>query len=142
MGGKSGIDTELRVLEGVADLDLALHVMDDHVHVGHGPGLGDVFLAEELQRGGGILAPFVGRWGTFLSPISGSSGVGKPPLLFLRGGLEFYEEADGSAVWVVDRHAGLGWGDEFAGALAAALGEFADNRPDRWLGSSGTSGRI
>ena len=30
---------ELGILEGVADLDLALHVVDDHVHVGHGPGL-------------------------------------------------------------------------------------------------------
>ena len=39
---------EFGILEGVADLDLALHVMDDHVHVGHGPGLGDVFLAVEL----------------------------------------------------------------------------------------------
>jgi hypothetical protein len=42
---------ELGVLEGVADLDLALHVVDDHVHVGHGPGLGDVLLAVELERG-------------------------------------------------------------------------------------------
>ena len=32
---------ELRVLERVADLDLALHVVDDHVHVRHGPGAGD-----------------------------------------------------------------------------------------------------
>jgi hypothetical protein len=42
---------EFGVLEGVADLDLAFHVVDDHVHVGHGPGLGDVFLTIELERG-------------------------------------------------------------------------------------------
>ena len=32
---------ELGVLERVADLDLAFHVVDDHVHVRHGPGGGD-----------------------------------------------------------------------------------------------------
>ena len=36
---------EFRLAEGVADLNLALHVVDDHVHVGHGPGAGLVFLA-------------------------------------------------------------------------------------------------
>jgi hypothetical protein len=39
---------EFGVLEGVADLDLTLHVVDDHVHVGHGPSLGNVFLAEQF----------------------------------------------------------------------------------------------
>ena len=43
------LGAEPGVLEGVADLDLAFHVVDDHVHVGHGPGLGDVFLAEQFE---------------------------------------------------------------------------------------------
>ena len=89
--------------------------MDDHVHVGHGPGLGDVFLAEELQ-GGGLFCP------SFL----------------LHGDLEFDEQAAGTAGGIIDRHAGLGseharhdgadlgWGVELPGALAAALGELAD----------------
>ena len=29
--------SELWILEGIAELDLALHVMNDHVHVGHRP---------------------------------------------------------------------------------------------------------
>ena len=47
---------ELGVAEGVADLDLALHVVDDHVHVGHGPGARAGFLAVELERGVVLLA--------------------------------------------------------------------------------------
>ncbi len=31
---------ELGILEGVADLDLSLHIVDNHIHIGHGPGLG------------------------------------------------------------------------------------------------------
>ena len=40
---------ELGILEAVADLDLALHVVDDHVHVRHRPGFRRVFLAVELE---------------------------------------------------------------------------------------------
>jgi hypothetical protein len=106
---------EFGVLEGVADLDPALHVVDDHVHIGHGPGVGDVFLAVELQRRG-----FFG-----LGPV-------------FHGDLELHEEAAGAAAGVVDGHAGfgledaghdgadLGRGVELAGALAAALSELAD----------------
>ena len=49
---------ELGVLEGVADLDLPLHVVDDHVHVGHGPGVGGVLLTVELERGDAALPAF------------------------------------------------------------------------------------
>ncbi len=44
---------EFRMAEGVADLDLAFHVMDDHVHVCHGPGGGRGFLAVEFEGGKG-----------------------------------------------------------------------------------------
>lgn len=106
---------ELGVLEGVADLDLALHVVDDHVHVGHGPGLGGVFLAEQFERGGFCACGCL-----------------------LHRDLAFHEEAAGTAGGVVDFHARLGleharhegadlWrGVEFPGALAAPLGELAD----------------
>jgi len=40
---------EFGFAKGVPDLNLALHVVDDHVHIGHGPGAGFVFLAIELQ---------------------------------------------------------------------------------------------
>lgn len=108
---------EFGVLEGVADLDLAFHVMDDHVHVGHGPGLGGEFLAEQFQGGDGAFLAF---------------GV------FLHGDLAFHEQAAGAAGGVVDFHAGLGLehaghdgadlgrGVELAGALATALGELTD----------------
>ena len=89
--------------------------MDDHIHVGHGPGVGDVFLAVELERGGLFR----------LGPV-------------FHGDLELHEEAAGAAAGVVNGHAGLGLehaghddadlgrGVELAGTLAAALGEFAD----------------
>ena len=106
---------EFGVLEGVADLDLALHVVDDHVHVGHGPGIGDVFLAVELER----CRLFR------LGPV-------------FHGDFELYEEAPGTTAGIVDGHAGLGLkhaghdGSDFgrsvelAGALAATLGELAN----------------
>ena len=109
---------EFRMAEGVADLDLALHVMDDHVHVGHGPGGGRGFLAVELERGG------------FLFP----SGLG----LFLQRQLALDEQAGGAAGGVIAGHARLGVHDErhdlahlagrveLARALPAALGELAD----------------
>jgi hypothetical protein len=108
---------EFWVLEGVADLDLAFHVVDDHVHVGHGPGVGGVLLAVELERGDGALPAF-GR--------------------LFHGDLALDERAVGPAGWIVDLHAGLRlkylghngadfrWGVELAGALAAALCELAD----------------
>lgn len=111
------LGAELGVLEGVTDLDLALHVVDDHVHVGHGPGVGDVFLPIELERGNGALFA-LGR--------------------FLHGDLALNKQTAGAASGVVDLHAGLwlehfrhdgadlGRGVELPGALAAALGELAD----------------
>ena len=41
---------ELGFAQGVADLDLAFHVVDDHVHVRHRPGARLVFLAIEPGR--------------------------------------------------------------------------------------------
>ena len=108
---------ELGVFEGVADFDLPLHVVDNHIHVGHGPGFGGELLAEEFQRGDGALFT---------------------PGKFLHGDLAFDEEAAGAAGGVVDFHAGLGLehlrhdgadlgrGVEFAGALATTFGELAD----------------
>jgi hypothetical protein len=49
---------EFRVLEGVADIDLPLHVVDDHVHVGHGSGVGSFLLTIELERGNTVLSAF------------------------------------------------------------------------------------
>lgn len=43
--------TKLRLAEGITDLNLAFHVMNDHVHVGHGPGAGLVFLTVEADGG-------------------------------------------------------------------------------------------
>lgn len=109
------LGAEFRVLEGIADLDLAFHVVDDHVHVGHGPGLGDVFLAEELER-------------CRLLALGG----------LLHGDFAFHQQAAGTAGRVINFHTGLGLqharhdgadfgrGVELAGALAAALGELAD----------------
>ena len=96
--------------------------MDDHVHVGHGPGVGGVFLAEELQRRI-LLLPV-------LLP-------GRLHLLF-HGDFALDQQAAGTAAGVIDLHAGLGVhhprhdhadfrrGVKLAGALAAALGELAD----------------
>ena len=50
-GLKAVAFAKFRMTEGVADLDLALHVMDDHVHIGHGPSGRRGFLAIELERG-------------------------------------------------------------------------------------------
>lgn len=109
--------SELGVLEGVADLDLALHVVDDHVHAGHGPGVGDVFLAVELEGGDGALLALRGLF---------------------HGDLALDEEAAGAAGGIVNGHAGLGLEDaghdgadlgrgvELPCTLAAAFGELAD----------------
>ena len=109
---------EFRMAEGVANLDLALHVMDDHVHVCHGPGGGRGFLAVELERGGFHFA----------------CGPG----LFLQCQFALDEQAGGAASWVVAGHARLGVHDErhdlahlagrveLARALSAALGKLAD----------------
>ena len=48
-GAQFAAFSEFRVLEGIADLDLAFHVVNNHVHVGQGPGVGGVFLAVEFQ---------------------------------------------------------------------------------------------
>jgi len=109
---------ELRLTEGVANLDLALHVVDDHVHVGHGPGAGLVFLPVELDWGG-VLLP--GR-----------------AQLFVVDEAALYEQAGGAATGIIDVHSGCGIHDaghdetdlcrcvELACALAAALGKFSD----------------
>ncbi len=135
---------ESGVPEGVADLDLALHVVDDHVHVGHGPSFGDVFLTKQLQRSAGFLTRVRVFFSLsrvrkpallFVRVFIYISRVGKPALLF---DLAFHEEAAGAATGVVDFHAGPGLDDpghdaadrgrgvELAGALAAALGELTD----------------
>ena len=108
------------VLEGVADLDLAFHVVDDHVHVGHGPGLGDVFLAEQFEGQRCVFRLFGGLH------------------FCLHGEFALDEQATGAAGGVVNFHARVwredaghdladfAWGVELAGALAAAFGELAD----------------
>ena len=112
------LGAELGVLEGVADLDLSLHVVDDHIHVGHGPGFGDVFLAEQFE----------GR--VFRLP----GGLH----FCLHGELALDEEAAGAAGGVVNLHTRIGREDaghdladfsgsvELAGALTASFGELAD----------------
>src|SRR5690348_10645552 len=40
---------ELRIFERVANFDCPFHVVDDHVHVRHGPRGRDIFLATYLQ---------------------------------------------------------------------------------------------
>ncbi len=109
---------ELGILEGVADLDLSLHIVDDHVHIGHGPGLGDVFLAEQSE------------WRVFRLP--GGLHFG------LHGEIALDEEAAGAAGGVVNLHTRVGREDaghdladfsegvELAGALSATFGELAD----------------
>ena len=44
---------EFGIFEGIADLNLAFHVVNDHVHIGHGPCFRDVLLAKQFQRGKG-----------------------------------------------------------------------------------------
>ena len=109
---------ELGILEGVADLDLSLHIVDDHIHIGHGPGLGDVFLAEQFE------------WRVFR--LSGGLHFG------LHGELALDEEPTGAASGVVNLHARVGREDaghdladfsrgvKLAGALPASFGELAD----------------
>ena len=45
---------KLGLAEGVADLDFAFHVMDDHIHVRHRPCAGLVFLAIEFRGREGL----------------------------------------------------------------------------------------
>ena len=109
---------ELGILEGVADLDPALHVVDDRIHVGHGPGLGDVFLAEQFE-------------GQVLRLVGGCH-------FRFHGELALDEETAGAAGGVVDFHARIrhedaghdladfAGGVELASTLAAALGELTD----------------
>src|SRR5207247_4004929 len=42
---KAIVLSKLRIFESIAELNLAFHIVDDHVHVGHGPGFSSVFLA-------------------------------------------------------------------------------------------------
>ncbi len=109
---------EFGVLEGVANFDFAFHVVDDQVHVGHGPGVGDIFLAIEFQR----------RKARRLFALG----------LRQHGDLTFDQQAARAAAGVVDFHArfwpqhlrhdgaDLRRGVELAGTLAAAFSEFAD----------------
>ncbi len=53
-----GVVLKLGIVEGVAKLDVAFHVVDDHVHLGHGPG-GGVLLVVESERCLGFLAPLL-----------------------------------------------------------------------------------
>ncbi len=104
--------------KGVANLNLALHVMDDHVHVSHGPSGGCGFLAVELERDGFLLA--------------------NGPGLFLQRQFALDEQAGGATGGVVASHTRLGVHDErhdlahlagrveLARALPAAFGEFTD----------------
>jgi hypothetical protein len=50
---------KLRILERVAQLDLALHVVNNHVHVRHGPRLRNVLLSVQPQRRGSITPLFL-----------------------------------------------------------------------------------
>ena len=107
---------EFGVLESVADLDLALHVMNNHIHIGHSPGVGDVFLSIEFQ------------WGVFLF-------APQTHLLFHRN-LTLNEQTAGTTAGIIDIHAGFGIHDfghdqadfsggvEFPSTLTAAFGEF------------------
>ena len=109
---------ELRLAECIADLNLALHVVDDHVHVGHSPGARLVLLAIELQRR--VLFFLRGRH------------------FFIQHEIALNEQTGGATAGVVDVHARLRVHDagddeadlsrrvEFAGALSAAFGELAD----------------
>ncbi len=109
---------EFWMAEGVADLDPALHVMDDHVHTGHRPGGGRGFLTVESERGEGFLA--------------GGLHFSIQPQLALD------EQTAGAAGGIIAGHARLGVHDqrhdlaylarrvELASALPAALSELAD----------------
>ena len=107
--------TEFWVIEGVPNLNLTFHVVDDHIHVCHCPGLGDVFLTVEFDRS----------------------------MLFVLGALfhrylAFHEKTARTAARVVDGHARLwledarhdsadfGRGVELSSTLAATLSKFAD----------------
>ena len=137
---------ELGVFEGVADLEGGLHVVDDGVHVRHGPGVGGVLLAVEVK-------------GSVLSGRDGGQAGGHscPPGAFRRTGKSAFrqcgatfrhsplhldlapdKETPAAAAGIVHFHAGLAFqhaghdgahlagGVELARALPAALGELAD----------------
>ena len=76
---------EFGAAESVADFYPALHVVDDHVHIGHRPGVGNVFLTVELERRSSSLAVVLG----------------------LHGQLALDQEASRAAARVVNRHAQL-----------------------------------
>src|SRR5262249_17464756 len=92
--------------------------MDDHVHIGHGPGLGDVPLAVETKRHGFL---FSGRAG-----------------FFVEHDLALDQQSGRAAARIVNLHACLGAHDarqyeahfsrrvELTGAGNAAFSEFAD----------------
>ena len=109
---------KLGIFEAVADLDLALHVMDDHVHIGHRPGFRRVFLAVELER----------RVSFARAEIH----------FFFEHQLAFDKQSRRAAARVVNGHARLRvenpghdhadffWRVKFSGAGDAAFGELAD----------------
>jgi hypothetical protein len=102
----------------IADLDLALHVVDDHVHVSHRPRGGGGFLTIELERC--------------------EARAGAQRHFFLKRQLALDEQAGGAAGGIVNSHSRLGvhdqrhdlshlgWRVELARALAAAFGKLAD----------------
>ena len=109
---------ELGLAEGVADLDLSLHVVDDHVHVRHGPGAGLILLPIEPRGGEGL--------------------AGAKIHLLLEHQFTLNKQAGGTAAGVIDVHAWFGIHDagyyesdlgrciELARAFAAVLRKLAD----------------
>ena len=109
---------EFGVLEGIPDLDAAFEVVDDHVHIGHGPTGRLVFLAVELERRVALLLPL-------LHPLAQDE-------------VELDEETGGAAGGIVGVHARLRLHDArddeadlggrvlLATAAASAFGELAD----------------
>ena len=107
---------ELGLAEGIADLNLALHVMDNHIHVRHRPCAGFVFLTVEFGR----------RERLARAEIH----------LFLQDQLALDEQSGRAAAGIVDIHPRLGVHDprddetnlcrcvKLSRALAAALSEF------------------
>ena len=92
--------------------------MDDHIHIGHCPGLGDIFLTEQFE-----------------GYILGSLGCRQ---FRLHSEFALDKETTGTASGIIDFHSWIRgedashdlpdftWGIEFAGALAAAFSEFTD----------------